>query len=77
MWGVEGSGEITKQVSGRSKGRAMIALLLAIGIIGVVLVLVVLSGVNGDDVPPPECSDEEAQKILAEYELTTTNEETQ
>ena len=45
----------------------MTALLLTLGIIAVVLVLVVLSRSNGPDLPPPECSEEEARKILAEY----------
>lgn len=45
----------------------MIALLLALGIIGFVLVLVILSYANGPELPPPECTEEEARKILAEY----------
>ena len=45
----------------------MTAILLTLGIIAVALVLVVLSYANGPDLPPPECSEEEARKILAEY----------
>ena len=45
----------------------MTALLLTLGILGVALVLVVLSYANGPDLPPPECTEEEARKILAGY----------
>ena len=45
----------------------MTTILLTLGIIGVALVLVVLSYANGPDLPPPECTEEEARKILAEY----------
>lgn len=45
----------------------MTALLLTLGIFAVALIPVVLSRANGPDLPPPECSEEEARKILAEY----------
>ena len=45
----------------------MTAFLLALGIIAVVLVLVVLSHANGPELPPPECTEEEARKILEKY----------
>lgn len=44
----------------------MIAL-LTLGILAVALIPVVLSRANGPDLPPPECSEEEAQRIRAAY----------
>lgn len=44
----------------------MIAL-LTLGILAVALIPVVLSRANGPDLPVPECTEEEAQKIRAAY----------